>query len=95
MGRKEEDIFIRFKIKVVVKEEVKAIDKIITRLRLGYAALNYSQNEQTRVWELQSMWISRNCRACINKLHCLKRKEMSSGRVKRNGDRKYYNKKNC
>ncbi len=68
MGRKEEDIFIRFKIKVVVKEEVKTI---ITRLRLGHAALNYSQNEQTRVWELQSMWISRNCRACINKLHCL------------------------
>ncbi len=89
MGRKEEDIFIRFKIKVVVKEEVKTI---ITRLRLGYAALNYSQNEQTRVWELQSMWISRNCRACINKLHCLlKRKEMSGGRVKRNVDRKYYN----
>ncbi len=89
MGSKEEDIFIRFKIKVVVKEEVKTI---ITRLRLGYAALNYSQNEQTRVWELQSMWISRNCRACINKLHCLlKRKEMSGGRVKRNVDRKYYN----
>ncbi len=89
MGSKEEGIFIRFKIKVVVKEEVKTI---ITRLRLGYAALNYSQNEQTRVWELQSMWISRNCRACINKLHCLlKRKEMSGGRVKRNVDRKYYN----
>ncbi len=92
MGRKEEDIFIRFKIKLVVKEEVKAIDTITSRLRLGH--LNYSQNEQTRVWDTQSMWISRNCRACINKLHCLlKRKEMSGGRVKRNGDRKYYNKK--
>ncbi len=84
MGSKEEDIFIRFKIKVVVKEEVKTI---ITRLRLGHTALNYSQNEQTRVWELQSMWISRSmyyhCTAYKNERKCLveELKEMGIGNI--------------
>ncbi len=67
-------------------------DSIITGLLFGHTALNYSLNEQTWVWELQSMWISRNCRACINILRCLSKwKQISGGRVKRNGDRKYYN----
>ncbi len=90
MGRKEEDIFIRFKIKVVVKEEVKAIDKIITRLRLGYAALNYSRVNKHESGTRSLCGLAEtvehvliNCTAYKNERKCLvgELKEMGIGNI--------------
>ncbi len=61
MRRKEEDIFIRFKIKLVVKEEVEAVEENAQSLLDFALALNYS------LYRMKGNWLnheSGNCSLC-------------------------------